>query len=211
MSKKMSFNNGKDVLDEEIITKLHETAQSLVRSLKRNKIQTLLFSSINDGEGVASAVLHIAYIISRMKQKVLLINLDPLSLEYFKDYLDVKEEPKLLSTLQSSGYLSEAIDGTGFDLIDYIGIEDVEEADAANILNGSGVEERLLPLSNYFDCIFIVGPEYAFSDEYGHIFGLAEGAVTISKDKTSDYRKLRGYLNALKYYNVHSFGLIRHT
>ncbi|TVT28892.1 hypothetical protein FO441_01015 [Salinicoccus cyprini] len=209
MRKQSEVDNFQGV-DHEILENLQTATKVIRNTMGRNGLQTLLVSSVNDSSGVAEAATHIAYLMVQLGQRILLINMDCTMEEHVVSRLQPEKGDKLLKTLAGSPYMSEAIKQTQYDELNYIGIEDVDDKELMDIIDGSNLDSRLNPLRNYFDTIIIIGPDYERYERYSSIFETADSLVTISKDNTSDYRKLRTYLNESDLFKLYSLGVIRH-
>jgi hypothetical protein len=74
------FNN----FDEDMINKLYDTAMAIRNENHDNPNNKTIFSSVNKRMAVTDAAMHIAYILTELKDKVLVVNLDSRSTRQWK-------------------------------------------------------------------------------------------------------------------------------
>lgn len=198
-------------LDSQILDALYDSAKSVLNVSEQKNLGTVLFTSVNDAIGTMTASVHISYILTQLRKKVLLVNLDLKNPSALEHYFDISEGSKLIETINQSSYLSEAIQQTQYENLDVITLEEVEESEFIEVLNTKSIKTKLNPLKNYYDLVLIIGPEANNFEHYSNIFELAESAVTVSKDKTSDFRKVKSHIDKLGLFNMVSFGIIRNS
>ncbi|AKG73416.1 tyrosine-protein kinase family protein [Salinicoccus halodurans] len=198
-------------LEPQILDALYNSAKSILNVSEQKELGAVLFTSVNDGEGTMTAASHISYILTQLEKKVLLINLDLNNPQGLNNYFEVSGDQKLIEIINASPYLSEAIQQTQYENLDVISLEEVDEEDFIEVLNTKNIKTKLNPLKNYYDMVFLIGPEAEQFEHYSNIFELAEGAVTVSRDKTSDYRKVKRHIDKLGLFNMVSFGIIRNS
>lgn len=195
--------------NEEIINKLYDTAIAIKTENHDNPNNKTLFASVNQGAGVVEAAMHIAYILTELKDKVLVVNLDGSSVESVESYIHSKAKPNLFTTLRTSMFLSEAINQSKYEKLDIIHVEDMTENDLMEKLSQYNVLSKLSPLKNYYDHIFLIGPEFQNVENYGTILELADSAVTVISATKNDKNELNHYLQKINLFNVKSFGILR--
>lgn len=198
-------------LDSQILDALYDSAKSVLNVSEQKNLGTVLFTSVNDAIGTMTASVHISYILTQLRKKVLLVNLDLKNPSALELYFDISGGSKLIETINQSSYLSEAIQQTQYENLDVITLEEVEESEFIEVLNTKSIKTKLNPLKNYYDLVLIIGPEANDFEHYSNIFELAESAVTVSKDKTSDFRKVKSHVDKLGLFNIASFGIIRNS
>ncbi|WP_411843705.1 AAA family ATPase [Salinicoccus sp. HZC-1] len=198
-------------LEPQILDALYNSAKSILNVSEKRELGTVLFTSVNDDEGTITAASHISYILTQLEKKVLLVNLDLNKPDGLNYYFETSRDRKLIETISASSYLSEAIQQTQYENLEVITIEDVEEPAFIDILNTKNIKAKLNPLKNYYDLVLLIGPEAEQFEHYSNIFELAESAVTVSKDETSDYRKVKRHIDKLGLFNMVSFGIIRNS
>lgn len=195
--------------NEDIINKLYDTAIAIRNENHDNPNNKTLFSSVDQGQAVVDAALHIAYILTELKDKVLVLNLDSSRTSQLEEYIHSKSKPNLFSTLRTSMFLSEAINQTKYEKLDIIHVEEMTENELMDKFSQYNVLSKLSPLKNYYDHIFIIGPEFQELENYGAILELADTAVTVVSVKKNDRYELNHYLQKINLFNVKSFGILR--
>lgn len=195
--------------NEDIINKLYDTAIAIRNENHGNPNNKTLFSSVNQGPATVEAAMHIAYILTELKDKVLVVNLDSSSTEQLEEYIHSKSKPNLFSTLRTSMFLSEAINQTRYEKLDVIHVEEMPEKELMDKFSQYNILSKLSPLKNYYDHIFIIGPEFQELENYGAILELADTAVTVVSAKKNDRYELNHYLQKINLFNVKSFGILR--
>lgn len=195
--------------NEDIINKLYDTAIAIRNENHDNPNNKTLFSSVDQGQAVVDAALHIAYILTELKDKVLVLNLDSSRTSQLEEYIHSKSKPNLFSTLRTSMFLSEAINQTKYEKLDIIHVEEMPENELMDKFSQYNVLSKLSPLKNYYDHIFIIGPESQSMENYGVILELADSAVTVISSKKNDRYELNHYLQKINLFNVKSFGILR--
>ena len=106
-------------------------------------------------------------------------------------------------------FLSEAINQTKYEKLDIIHVEEMPETELMDKFSQYNVLSKLSPLKNYYDHIFIIGPEFQKLENYGAILELADTAVTVISAKKNDRYELNHYLQKISLFNVKSFGILR--
>ena len=195
--------------DEDIINKLYDTAIAIRNENHDNPNNKTLFSSVDQGQAAVEAAIHIAYILTELKDKVLVVNLDSSRTSQLEEYIHSKSKPNLFSTLRTSMFLSEAINQTKYEKLDIIHVEEMPETELMDKFSQYNVLSKLSPLKNYYDHIFIIGPEFQKLENYGAILELADTAVTVISAKKNDRYELNHYLQKISLFNVKSFGILR--
>lgn len=195
--------------DEDIINKLYDTAIAIRNENHDNPNNKTLFSSVDQRMATVDAAMHIAYILTELKDKVLVVNLDSSSTGSIEEYIHSKAKPNLFSTLRISMFLSEAINQTKYEKLDIIHVEEMPENELMDKFSQYNVLSKLSPLKNYYDHIFIIGPEFQELENYGAILELADTAVTLVSAKKNDRYELNHYLQKINLFNVKSFGILR--
>ena len=195
--------------DEDIINKLYDTAIAIRNENHDNPNNKTLFSSVDQRMATVDAAMHIAYILTELKDKVLVVNLDSSSTVSIEEYIHSKSKPNLFSTLRISMFLSEAINQTKYEKLDIIHVEEMPETELMDKFSQYNVLSKLSPLKNYYDHIFIIGPEFQELENYGAILELADTAVTLVSAKKNDRYELNHYLQKINLFNVKSFGILR--
>lgn len=195
--------------DEDIINKLYDTAIAIRNENHDNPNNKTLFSSVDQRMATVDAAMHIAYILTELKDKVLIVNLDSSSTVSIENYIHSKAKPNLFSTLRISMFLSEAINQTKYEKLDIIHVEEMPENELMDKFSQYNVLSKLSPLKNYYDHIFIIGPEFQELENYGAILELADTAVTVVSAKKNDRYELNHYLQKINLFNVKSFGILR--
>ncbi|WP_020006181.1 AAA family ATPase [Salinicoccus albus] len=197
--------------EPEIQNALYNAAKSIINRSENDSVESILFTSNNDPAGVCAAASHIAHLLTQLNRRVLIINLDLNASGALGAYFEDDERSRLIDTISHSSYLSEAIQPSQYEDLDYIEIETVEKETYIGLLNKKDIKTKLVPLKNYYDYVLLIGPESDEFEHYANIFELADAAVTISKDKTSDYRKIKSHMDKFSLFNVKSFGIIRNV
>lgn len=195
--------------DEDIINKLYDTAMAIRNENHDNPNNKTLFSSIDQRMATVDAAMHIAYILTELKDKVLVVNLDAASIGSIEEYIHSKAKPNLFTTLKTSMFLSEAINQSSYEKLDIIHIEEMPEEELMDKFSQYNVLSKLAPLKNYYDHIFIIGPEFEKLDNYGVFLELADSAVTVISAKKNDRHALNHFLQKINLFNVKSFGILR--
>src|SRR5699024_3921577 len=106
--------------NEDVINKLYDTAIAIRNENHDNPNNKTLFSSVDHGMATVEAAMHIAYILTELKDKVLVVNLDSSSTENIESYIHSKAKPNLFTTLSTSMFLSEAIQHSKYEKLDII-------------------------------------------------------------------------------------------
>src|SRR5699024_6182764 len=184
-------------LDARVLDVLYNSAKSILNTSEEKGLGTVLFSSVNDAEGTFKAASHISYILTQLERKVLLVNLDLGHTDGLGTYFETDGAKTLVETVSSTYYLSEAIQQTQYENLDVIALEEVGEPEFIEVLNTKDIKAKLHPLKNYYDLVLVIGPETQKFEHYSNIFELADGTVTVSKDKTSDYKALKRHIDKL--------------
>src|SRR5699024_7667378 len=157
---------------------LYDTAVAIRKENHNNPDNKTIFSSLNKQKATIDAAMHIAYILTQLKDRVLVVNLDGQSVAYLEEYIHSKAKPNLFTTLKKK-------------------------------FNEYNVLSKLSPLKNYYDHIFIIGPEVSNIDSYGTYLELADSAVTVISAKNNNRKDLKHYLQKINLFNVKSFGILR--
>src|SRR5699024_11786017 len=63
---------GRD-LDARALDALYNSAKSILNTIEKSGLGTVLFSSVNDAEGTFKAASHISYILTQLEKKVLFV------------------------------------------------------------------------------------------------------------------------------------------
>lgn len=195
--------------NEDIINKLYDTAVAIRKENRDNPNNKTLFSSIDHRMATVDAAMHIAFILTELKDKVLVVNLDNDSTDAIEEYIHSKAKPNLFTTLKSSMFLSEAINQSKYEKLDIIHVEDMTEEELLKKFSEHNVLSKLSPLKNYYDHIFIVGPPVSAVENYGVYLDLADSAVTVISAKKNDRDELNHFLQKINLFNVKSFGILR--
>lgn len=195
--------------DEDIINKLYDTAIAIRNENYDNPNNKTLFSSVDQRIATADAAMHIAYLLTELKDKVLVVNLDSSSTSIVEEYIHSKSKPNLFTTLKTSMFLSEAINQSKYEKLDIIHVEELAENELMEKFNQYNVLSKLAPLKNYYDHIFLIGPEFQSMENYGVFLELADSAVTVISANKNDKRELNQYLQKINLFNVKSFGILR--
>ncbi|HLQ97114.1 MAG TPA: AAA family ATPase [Candidatus Dormibacteraeota bacterium] len=211
MKRTESYIKETEDLDVKVLDNLYNAAKSILNASEKKNLSTVLFTSFNDAEGTLISASHIAYLLTQLSKKVLLINLDLNHPENLSKYLEMDENITMIDVIGKSSYLSEAIQQTQYDKLDVIHLGEIDEANFLEVLNTKDIKSRLSPLNNYYDMVFLIGPEATKFGQYANIFELTESAVTVSKDKTSNYKGLKHHIDKLGLFNIVSFGIIRNS
>ena len=195
--------------NEDVINKLYDTAIAIRNENHDNPNNKTLFSSVDQGMATVEAAMHIAYILTELKDKVLVVNLDSSSTENIESYIHSKAKPNLFTTLSTSMFLSEAIQHSKYEKLDIIHVEDMAEGELMKKFSQYNVLSKLSPLKSYYNHIFLIGPEFQTMENYGPILELADSAVTVISSKKNDRHELNHYLQKINPFNVKSFGILR--
>lgn len=206
----MSTNEeAETVFNKDLLNTLYDTAIAIRKENHDNPKNKTIFSSLTEQEATIEATVHIAYLLSTLKDRVLIVNLDGQAFGQVEDYIHSKAKANLFTTLKTSMFLSEAIQPTTFDRLDVIHIEDLSDEEVFNKFNEYNVLSKLSPLTNYYDHIFIIGPTVVDMENYGTYLELADSAVTIISAHKNDKKELSKYLQKINLFNVKSFGILR--
>lgn len=195
--------------NEDIINKLYDTAIAIRNENHDNPNNKTLFSSVDQSTATVDAAMHIAYILTELKDKILVVNLDSSSTANIEEYIHSKAKPNLFTTLKSSMFLSDAINQSKYEKLDIIHVEDLSEDELVDKFSQYNILSKLAPLKNYYNHIFIIGPEFQIMSNYGVILELADSAVTVISANKNDKRELNQYLQKINLFNVKSFGILR--
>lgn len=195
--------------DEEIINKLYDTAIAIRNENHDNPNNKTIFSSVDKRMATVDAAMHIAYILTELKDKVLVVNFDSESTAAIEEYIHSKAKPNLFTTLKHSMFLSEAINQSEYEKLDIIHVEEMNENALMAKFGEHNVLSKLSPLKNYYDHIFIIGPPFSEYENYGVFLELADSAVTVIDAKKNDRHELNHYLQKINLFNVKSFGILR--
>lgn len=211
MRRTESYIKETEDLDTQVLDSLYNSAKSILSTCEKNGLSAVLFTSINDAEGALTATTHIGYILTQLKKKILVINMDLNNPENLEKYLEKNNDETLIDVVTKSSYLSEAIQQTQYENLDTINLGQTDQQRFLEILNTKDIKSKLNPLKNYYDVVLIIGPEAKDFEQYSNIFELADGAVTLSRDKTSNYKDLKHHIDKLGLFNIVSFGIIRNS
>lgn len=211
MRRTESYIKETEDLDTQVLDSLYNSAKSILNTCEKNDLSAVLFTSINDAEGALTATTHIGYILTQLKKKILVINMDLNNPENLEKYLEKNNDETLIDVVTKSSYLSEAIQQTQYENLDTINLGQTDQQRFLEILNTKDIKSKLNPLKNYYDVVLIIGPEAKDFEQYSNIFELADGAVTLSRDKTSNYKDLKHHIDKLGLFNIVSFGIIRNS
>ena len=195
--------------DGVILNKLYDTAMAIRSNNHDNTNNKNLFSSINQKEAVVEAAVHIAYILTELKDKVLIVNLDSSSTETVEKYIHSNAKPNLFTTLEHSIFLSDAINHTKYERLDIIHVEGLEKQELLKRFSQHNLLSKVSHLKSYYNHIFLIGPEFQSMENYGAILELADTAVTVISSKKNDRHELNHYLQKINLFNVKSFGILR--
>lgn len=195
--------------NEDIINKLYDTAIAIRNENHDNPNNKTLFSSVDQSTATVDAAMHIAYILTELKDKILVVNLDSSSTANIEEYIHSKAKPNLFTTLKSSMFLSDAINQSKYEKLDIIHVEALSEDELVDKFSQYNILSKLAPLKNYYNHIFIIGPEFQSMSNYGVILELADSAVTVISANKNDKRELNQYLQKINLFNVKSFGILR--
>lgn len=195
--------------NEDIINKLYDSAIAIKNENHDNPNNKTLFSSVNQRMATVDAAMHIAYILTELKDKVLIVNLDAESIGSIEEYIHSNAKPNLFSTLKTSMFLSDAINQSKYEKLDIIHIEEMAEEEMMDKFSQYNILSKLSPLKNYYDHIFIIGPEFERMNNYGVFLELADSAVTVMSARKNDRYVLNQYLQKINLFNVKSFGILR--
>ena len=197
------------VFDKDLLNTLYDTAIAIRKENKDNPKNKTIFSSLVKQAATVEATVHIAYLLASLKDRVLIVNLDGKSFNQVESYINSKAKPNLFTTLKTSMFLSEAIQPTAVERLDVIHIEDLSDEEIVTKFNEHNVLSKLSPLTNYYDHIFIIGPQVDDMENYGTYLELADSAVTIISAKKNDKHELSKYVQKINLFNVKSFGILR--
>lgn len=208
MRRTQSENNTYE-MDETVLQNLYETSIVVKNGLEERGYKSVLFSSLTEREATAEAAVHIGYLLTQLKKKVLIVNLDYQSSNMIEGYLHADKESSLIAQLKESAYISEAIAQSQYTDLDLIGIEEIDENEFVSAVNNYDLKSKLKPLTNYYDALIVVGPGENFSKYHANILELVDSAVTIVNSKRNDRKRLKSYMDKFKVFNIRSFGIIR--
>src|SRR5699024_9105076 len=110
------------VISDEILSDLYETAIVIKNGVDERQYDTMLFRYIDNRKASIVAAVHIGYLLTEFKKKVLLVNLDTENIYTIDEYLDPDKEADLISQLKHSSYISESISRSQFENFDSVGI-----------------------------------------------------------------------------------------
>lgn len=196
-------------ISENTLSHLYETAIVIKNGVEEGNHKSVLFSSIDNRKATIESAVHISFLLTQLKKKVLLVNLDHHNTDCINEYLQTEEKPKLISQLKSSSYISEAISRTQYENLDTIGIEEIDEDEFATTVNQYDLKSKLQPLTNYYDLLIIVGPEKKHFNYYANVYELSDSAITIVNSKNNDKNLLKKHIDKFKVFNIRSFGILR--
>ncbi|WP_052256882.1 ParA family protein [Salinicoccus sp. YB14-2] len=196
-------------ISEDILSDLYETAIVIKNGVDERQYDSMLVSSIDNREATIEAAVHIGYLLTQFKKKVLLVNLDPENIYTIDEYLDPDKEADLISQLKHSSYISESISRSQYENFDSVGVEKITEDDFATTVNQYDLKSKLQPLTNYYDLMIVVGPEADKFNYYANILELVDSALTVVNNKTNDRRLLKKHMDKFRVFNIRSFGIIR--
>lgn len=131
--------------NEDVINKLYDTAIAIRNENHDNPNNKTLFSSVDQGMATVEAAMHIAYILTELKDKVLVVNLDSSSTENIESYIHSKAKPNLFTTLSTSMFLSEAIQHSKYEKLDIIHVEDMAEGELMKKFSQYNVLSKIEP------------------------------------------------------------------
>src|SRR5699024_1180032 len=120
-------------------------------------ITYVVYSSSDNREATIESAVYIGFLLTQLKKKVLLVNLDHHNTGCINEYLQIENNAALISQLKSSAYISEAITRTQYDDFDTMGIEEIDEDEFATTVNQYDLKSKLQPLTNYYDLLIVVG------------------------------------------------------
>src|SRR5699024_5688574 len=89
-------------ISDDILSDLYETAIVIKNGVEERQYDSMLLSSIDNREATIEAAVHIGYLLTQFKKKVLLVNLDPENIYTIDEYLDPDKEADLISQLKHS-------------------------------------------------------------------------------------------------------------
>ena len=196
-------------ISENTLSHLYETAIVIKNGVEVGDYKSVLFSSIDNREATIESAVHIGFLLTQLKKKVLLVNLDHHNSGCINEYLQTEKRAALISQLKNSAYISEAITRTQYDNLDAVGIEEIDEDEFATTVNQYDLKSKLQPLTNYYDLLMIVGPEMKSFNYYANIYELSDSAVTIVNSKNNDKDLLKKHVDKFKVFNIRSFGILR--
>ncbi|WP_271402338.1 hypothetical protein [Salinicoccus roseus] len=203
------LKNLKRIEDHKVLAALQNPAERIIQQSEAEGVTTVLFTSDDDPFGSLIAATAIAQIFIGYNKRVLLFSMIPGSLSPLQEKYELDGHRGFMKVAGSSDYLSRAIYTTEGDGFDIAGVEEVEEEPYLDMLERYDLESRMPPLENYYDHILIVGPAKESSMVYPHIYKVAEAVVLISRNSTSDYRRLNILIDEHSRHNLHNFGIIR--
>ena len=196
-------------ISENTLSHLYETAIVIKNGVEEGNYKSVLFSSIDNREATIESAVHIGFLLTQLKKKVLLVNLDHHNSGCINEYLQTEKRAALISQLKNSAYISEAITRTQYENFDTIGIEEIDEDEFATTVNQYDLKSKLQPLTNYYDLLIIVGPEMKSFNYYANVYELSDSAITIVNSKNNDKNLLKKHIDKFKVFNIRSFGILR--
>ena len=196
-------------ISENTLSHLYETAIVIKNGVEEGNYKSVLFSSIDNREATIESAVHIGFLLTQLKKKVLLVNLDHQNSGCINEYLQTEKKATLISQLRNSAYISEAITRTQYENLDSIGIEEIDEDEFATTVNQFDLKSKLQPLTNYYDLLIIVGPETKKFNYYANVYELSDSAVTVVNSKNNDKDLLKKHIDKFKVFNIRSFGILR--
>lgn len=196
-------------IDDSILQRLYETSIVIKNGIEEKGYKSVLFSSIAERAATAEAAVHVGYLLTQLKKKVLIVNLDQKNSEMVDGYLQADKEASLLSQLKKSAYISEAIAQSQYSNLDLLEIEDISDDEFVNAVNEYDLKSKLKPLTNYYDVLIVIGPEKETFNYYANILELVDSAVTVVNGRKNDRKRLKSYIDKFRVFNIRSFGIIR--
>lgn len=195
--------------DERTIHNLYDTALAIKKENHNSSKNKFLFISFDKQDAKVEAAIHIAYILSVLKENVLVINLDSESINQVEKYIHSNAKPNLFGTLEETLFLSEAINHTKYDKLDIIHVESMSEEELIFSLNEKKVPLKISKLKSYYNHIVIIGPRIRDLENYGAYMELTNNVITVIDAKNNDKYQLQNLLQKFKLFNVKSFGILR--
>ncbi|MFD2830017.1 ParA family protein [Corticicoccus populi] len=196
-------------IDDKILKKLYDSAIVVKNGIEERGYKSVLFSSLSEREATAEAAVHIGYLLTQLKKKVLIVNLNHKSSDLVDGYLKADKGASLIKQLKESAYISEAIAQSQYSNLDLIEIEEVTSDEFVSAVNEYDLKSKLSPLTNYYDVLIVIGPGEEHFSYYANILELVDSAVTIVNSRKNDRKRLKTYMDKFKVFNIRSFGIIR--
>lgn len=196
-------------IDDSILQPLYETSIIVKNGLEEKGYKTVLFSSVAEREATAEAAVHVGYLLTELKKKVLIVNLDHKNAGVVDGYLQAEKGASLISQLKESAYISEAIAQTQYSNLDLLGIEDITDHEFVSAVNDYDLKSKLQPLANYYDVLIVVGPETETFNYYANILELVDSSITVVNSRKNDRKRLKSHIDKFRVFNIRSFGIIR--